>query len=484
VTYPAAVTTHAPPAPDTRRRLFGLLALVLIYLVVVYALPRPASVQPAGWRVTGVFLATIAGLMIQPLPGSPIVLIGLMMFVLLGGVTMGEALSGFATTSAWLVLAAMITARVLRDTGLARRVALLFIRQFGGSSLGVLYSLIMSDVTLAAGIPSITARGASIILPITRNIAELFHSLPGPTARLLGRFLMVGIYQGSAVASAMFLTGQATNVLAVGLAARLAHVQVTWTSWLLAGLVPGIVSCIVTPIVVYRLLPPEIKATPDAAFYARDQLVAMGPMCRSERIVLTVMIVVIGLWITAQQTGLDVTLVAFAGLAVLLITNVLQWNDALAERNAWDIFVWYGGLLTMGDVLNKTGSTAAFANGVGSMFGGLPWMVVLIATILIYYYAHYGFASISAHMLAMFPPFVVMLVGIGTPPALAVYSLACITNLTAGLTHYGTTTAPIIFAEGYVSQRDWWRAGFYVSVANILIWTTIGFAWWKLLGHW
>ena len=87
-------------------------------------------------------------------------------------------------------------------------------------------------------------------------------------------------------------------------------------------------------------------------------------------------------------------------------------------------------------------------------------------------------------MLAMFAPFVTMLVGIGTPPALAVYSLACITNLTAGLTHYGTTTAPIIFAEGYVSQRDWWRIGFYASVANIVIWTTIGFAWWKLLGHW
>ena len=81
-------------------------------------------------------------------------------------------------------------------------------------------------------------------------------------------------------------------------------------------------------------------------------------------------------------------------------------------------------------------------------------------TLVIYFYAHYAFASITTHVLAMFPPFVVMLIGLGTPPPLAVYALACLANLTAGLTHYGTTTAPIVFAEGYVSQRDWWRVGF------------------------
>ena len=479
-----------PTAPSVpffvahRRRLVKFLILVLIYLVIAHVIPRPATVQPAGWRITAIFLATIAGLMIQPLPGAPLVLIGLMMFVLVGRMPMAEALSGYATPSVWLVLAAMITARVLRDTGLARRVALLFVRQFGSSSLGVLYSLVMSDVTLATGIPSITARGASIILPITRNIAELYDSHPGPTSKRLGEFLMAGIYQGSVVACAMFLTGQASNVLAVGLAARFAQVNISWTSWLLAGLVPGLVSCAIVPYGVYRLLTPTIRQTPGAAEYARSELVRMGPMSRHERIVLGVMCSVILAWMSSQWTGLDVTVVAFAGLAALLIADVLKWDDALAERNAWDVYVWYGGLLTMGDALNKTGSTSAFASGIGAWFGGMPWMMVLLLTIVIYFYAHYAFASITAHMLAMFPPFVVMLIALGTPPALAVYSLACMANLTAGLTHYGTTTSPIVFAEGYVSQRDWWRVGFAMSVVNIITWVTIGFAWWKVLGHW
>jgi DASS family divalent anion:Na+ symporter len=467
-----------------RRRLLGLLALVAIYVVVAYGVPRPPTVSPSGWRITAVFLATIAGLMLQPLPGAALVLIGLMAFVMVGRMAMADALSGFATPSVWLVLAAMITARVLRDTGLARRIALIFVRQFGSSSLGVAYSLVMTDVTLASGVPSITARGASIILPITRSVAELYDSRPGPTSRRLGEFLMVAIYQGSAVACAMFMTGQASNVLAIGLAAKFAGVTITWTSWLLAGLLPGLVSCALVPYVVYRLLTPTLRHTPGAAAYARDELAAMGPMSGRERIALGVMAMVVALWMSSQWTRLDVTMVAFAGLAVLLIADVLRWEDALAERSAWDVFVWYGGLLTMGDALNKTGSTTAFATWVGAWFAGWPWMGVLLATLVVYFYAHYAFASITAHMLAMFPPFVAMLIGLGTPPALAVYALACMANLTAGLTHYGTTTAPIVFAEGYVTQRDWWRVGFIVSLVNLAVWTTVGFAWWKVLGHW
>jgi DASS family divalent anion:Na+ symporter len=472
------------------RRGVGLLALVLIYTLIAHVLPQPAAVTPAGWRMTGIFLATIVGLMIQPLPGSVIVLIGLMMLVLVGRLPMNEALTGYASGSVWLVLAAMMISRVLSVTGLARRVALLFVRRFGASSLGVSYSLLMTDVTLAAGIPSITARNAGIVLPITRSIAELYDSRPGPTANRLGRFLMAGLYQGSAVACAMFLTGQASNVLAVGLASQYAQVTITWSSWLIAGLIPGLASCLVVPYGVYRVLAPDIRHTPGAAAYARDELLRMGSLSRPEKISLAVFAGMILLWMTTQWharligVSLDVTLVAFLGLAVLLMTDVLTWSDALSEKSAWDVFVWYGGLLTMGEVLNKTGSTGVLAAWIGSWFVGWNWFPILLATVAFYFYAHYAFASITAHMLAMFPPFVVMLVGAGTPPALAVYTLACLANLTAGLTHYGTTTAPIVFAEGYLSQGEWWRVGLVVSILNLSIWTTVGFAWWKLLGFW
>jgi DASS family divalent anion:Na+ symporter len=473
------------PAPSrSRSRIYKLAALAGIYLVVAYGLPRPASVTPEGWRITAVFAATIAGQMLNPLPGGALVVIGLTMFVLVGGLPMTSALAGFASPSVWLVVAAILMSRVLRETGLSRRIALLFVRSFGRSSLGVSYALIMSDVTLAAGIPSITARSGSIILPVARGIAELYKSTPGPTAALLGTFLMASIYQGSAIACAMFLTGQPSNVMAAGLALKATGVTVTWPSWLLAGIVPGLASCLVVPYVVYRMAPPALTHTPAAPQYARDELEAMGRMSRREATGLVVYLSVILLWITSGWHRFDVTLVALAGVGVLLVSNVLTWDVALSERPAWDIFVWYGGLIRMGEILNETGVTRAFASAVGGSLDHLPWFAALLVTLGIYFYAHYGFASITTHLLAMFSPFVIMLVGLGAPPGLAVYSLACLANLTAGLTHYGTTTAPIVYAEHYVSLKLWWRVGFVVSIVNIAIWTTIGFAWWKLVGIW
>jgi DASS family divalent anion:Na+ symporter len=461
-----------------------LLAIAAVYVLVAHVFPRPESVNPEGWRLTAIFAATMAGLMLQPLSGAATVLIGLSAVVAFAGVPMSQALSGFAAPPVWLTLLAMLMSRVLSDTGAARRIALVFIRLFGRTSLGLSYSLAMTDVTLAIGIPSISARSGGIVLPVARSIAELFGSTPGPTAPLLGKFLMTAFYQSSVVACAMFLTGQASNVLAAKLAQDVASVSITWSSWFLAGIAPGFLSCLVVPYLVFRLLPPEIRATPGASAYARSELERMGPLRGRERGSLAVYLVVATVWMTSGWHGLEVTLVAFGAIAFMFLSRLLAWEQAVSQASAWDVFVWYGGLFSLGELLNQTGSTRVFAESLRGVFGDAAWFYVLPVVLIVYFYAHYGFASITTHLLALFPPFLAMLVAAGTPPGLAVYSLACLANLTAGLTHYGTTTAPIVFAERYVELNEWWRVGFLVSLANLAIWLTAGFLWWKLVGFW
>jgi DASS family divalent anion:Na+ symporter len=323
-----------------------------------------------------------------------------------------------------------------------------------------------------------------MILPVGRSIAELFGSTPGPTAARLGRYLLVAMYQGSAVACAMFLTGQASNVLAAGLAAKIANVDVTWSGWLLAALAPGLASCVVVPWLVHKVVPPEITHTPEAAAFAARELEVLGRIGRNEAVTLAVFTGVGLLWLTTGLHRLDVTLVAMMGLSVMLIAGTLRWDVIVAERNAWDVFIWYGGLLKMGELLNATGVPAAFATSVGGVLGGLGWFPVLLLVLLLYFWTHYAFASITSHMLALFPPFASLLIGVGVPPTLAVYSLMCLTNLPAGLTHYGTTTGPILFSQGYVTLAEWWRAGAVVGAANLIVWLTVGLAWWRLLGFW
>jgi DASS family divalent anion:Na+ symporter len=463
---------------------YGRLAvLVALYLVVAHLIPPPAAVTPQGWRLFAIFIAVIAGQMLQPISSAAVVLLGLAAMVA-NGTPMREALGGYAEPSVWLVFTAMVMARVLMDTGAARRIALLFVRKFGRRSIGIGYALVLTDITLAGGVPSITARSAGMVMPIGKAIAELFGSLPGPTAPRLGRYLFASMYQGSAVACAMFLTGQASNLLGAGLALKLANIDITWSGWFVAAIVPGLASSLMVPWLVHRLVPPEVTSTPEAAEFARGELLRLGPVVRKEAIALGVFASVGLLWLTSGVHRLDVTLVSLMGLSVLLLTKTLSWDTMTAEKSGWDVFIWYGGLLKMGELLNGTGVTKVFAEMVGGTFLGLPWMAVLLLTLIVYFYAHYFFASITAHMLAMFPPFLILMTSVGVPPLLAVYSLMCLANLTAGLTHYGTTTGPILYSQNYVTFREWWRVGFVVSSVNLVIWLTIGFAWWKTLGFW
>jgi DASS family divalent anion:Na+ symporter len=325
-------------------------------------------------------------------------------------------------------MAAFFIARALIKTGLARRIALLFVRIAGRTSLGVCYALSFSDMLLATVIPSNAARSGGVTLPIVRSLCELYGSLPGRTAALLGAFLMTAVYQNVCVTAAMFLTGQASNPVAAKAALDTLHYQVTWVGWALACVLPGLCSLAIVPLVVYRLNPPQIRRTPEAPVFAARELDAMGPMKRQEVVALAVFVAVCAGWVTSPLHGLEISITALAGVAALLVTGVLNWEDVKNEKAAWDIFVWYGGLLMLGQALNDKGLTNAFAKAVAAQFGYLGWPALFAIALLVYFYAHYGFASITTHIVAMFMPFVAVLVAMGAPKGWMVFAFACFAN--------------------------------------------------------
>ena len=466
-----------------RSRLIDGAIVVALYFIVQLA-PRPAAIQPEGWRLLGIFAATIGGLILQPIPGGAVVLMAVTLASVAGGLTIQQALEGYGDPTVWLVMAAFFISIAMIKSGFARRVALIFVRAFGKSSLGITYALSLTDMLLAGIIPSNGARSGGVVLPIARSIAELYGSRPGETSTRLGSFLITAVYQNICVTAAMFMTGQASNPLAAKIATDTFHYPVTWPLWALAGIVPGLCSLAFLPYLIYRIDPPEIRKTPEAAAFAASELRSMGPMDRGQRIVLTVFVTVCGLWITSPLHHLEIAIPALLGACALLAAGTLQWEDVLAERAAWDIFIWYGGLVRLGKALNDAGVTREFARRVGGLFPGSSWPLLFAVALLIYFYTHYGFASITAHILAMFAPFVVVLTAKGAPLGLCIFAFACFANFAAGLTHYGTTPTPMFYATGYVSFGKWWKAGFVASLANLGIWSSVGFAWWKVIGIW
>jgi DASS family divalent anion:Na+ symporter len=489
-------TTNAEGARrQTRRsRIVKWSVIVLAALAVAFA-PVPSGITPQAWRLLAIFIATIIGSILRPVPGGAMVLLGVSAIVVTGALPVDQALRGYADPIVWLVLAAFMMSRGMIKTGLGRRIALLFVRAIGRHSLGLGYALVSTDMVLATIIPSNGARSGGIVFPIAKSIAEAYESEPGPTARRLGGFLTVLLYQCDVVICAMFLTGQASNAIIAKLAQQVTGIELTYPRWTLGAIAPGLVSLLAVPLLLYRLFPPEVKHTPGASEFAAAELKRMGRMSWPERIMLAVFAMVAALWMAPALRGVDYAVfqvlgnlnyavVALLGICALLLSGVLEWEDVIAERGAWDVFIWYGGLVRMAEALGETGITKRFAEFAASFTAGWTWWAALAGLLLVYFYAHYGFASITAHVTAMYIPFLIVILAAGAPPYLAVLSLAYFSNLDASLTHYGTTPAPIWFGAGYVKQRTWWWLGLVVSVTNILIWVMVGFAWWKLLRWW
>jgi DASS family divalent anion:Na+ symporter len=459
-------------------------AIVLLVAGGILLIPVPEGVTPQSWRLLAIFAATITGSIVRPIPGAAVVLLGITALPLFNVMKMNEVLAGYADPVVWLVLAAFFISRGMIKTGLGRRIAFLFIKAIGRHSLGLSYALASTETLLATVIPSTGARSGGIIFPIAKSLAEAYESRPGPTARRLGAFLMASVYQCNVIVCAMFLTGQASNPIIARFAQETTGIDITYARWAIGAIVPGLLSLIIVPYLFYRVFPPEIKHTPAAGDFAAKELHLMGPMKWSEWLMLLVFGVVAILWMTNRFHGIDYAAVALLGISVLLITGVLDWEDLITEKAAWAVFIWYGGLIRMAEALGQTGLTKRFAEAAAGLTTGWTWWLALASLLLIYFYAHYVFASITAHVTAMFVPFLIVILAAGAPPYLAVLSLAYFSNLSASLTHYGTTPAPIYFGAGYTTQRTWWWLGLIASITTIIIWSVVGVAWWKILRLW
>ena len=395
----------------------------------------------------------------------------------------------------WLIGASIMISRGLTKTGLGARIGYAFIAAFGKRTLGIGYALALSELVIAPVTPSNTARGGAIIHPIMRAIALSFGSDPEQgTQNRIGRYLALVNYQANPITSVMFITATAPNPLVVKLVADAtgAQIQLSWGTWALAMLLPGLVAIALMPWIIYLLYPPEIKRTPDAAAFAREKLTALGPVQPGEWIMLGTFALLLVLW---------------AGVpAMLLRPGVERRSDhhrlhrpggAAAQRRARlggraqgkERMGHRGLVLGAGDDGQLPEQARPDPPGCRSRSSpasarwGSSWAAPRRCSCWPYLYAHYFFASTTAHITAMFAAFYTAGLALGAPPMPFALIMAAASSIMMTLTHYATGTSPVIFGSGYTTLGEGWKVGFVMSVL-LLVWVVVGGAWWRVLGHW
>ena len=476
-------------------------ALLPVAVTLVLALmPAPGGLPQHAWYFFAIFAGVIVGLMVEPLPGGAVGLIGVTLVAVLAPYALFApaelakpgfkpaaealkwALSGFSNGTVWLIFGAFMFALGYEKTGLGRRIALTLVKAMGRRTLTLGYAITIADTLLAPFTPSNTARSGGTIYPVIRNLPALYDSKPNdPSSRRIGSYLMWVAIAATCVTSSMFLTALAPNLLALELVKKTAGVEIGWAQWFLAFAPVGVLLLVLIPLVAYWIYPPEVKSGDEVPRWAAEELRKLGGITGRELTLGALVLVALTLWIFGGKV-IDATVVALVVISLMLVTGVVTWEDITANKAAWNTLAWFATLVALAGGLSKVGFVKWFADGVaGSMSGYTPF-AAMVGLVLVFYFTHYIFASITAHVTAMLP--VMLAVGM-TIPGLDMAQFALLLCLTLGimgmLTPYATGPSPVYYGSGYLPAKDYWILGAVFGVLFIAAFLLIGLPWMAMI---
>jgi len=470
--------TDGPPA--RRVRLARLATLVVCLALWLWPVPQGLSAQV--WHLFALFVAAILAVMVDALPILTSSILALAAAVLTGTLAPDQAYSGFANSTILLIVVAFLVARAVITCGLGQRIGHAVVSAFGRSTLGLVYSVFLVDAVIAPAFPSNTAR-SGVIYPLAVSLAEAAGARPGdPSRRRLGALLMFSGIASLSLSSALWLTAMAANPLGAEIA-RPFGVQIGFGSWLVAASVPTLAAMVLLPLVLYKLIPPEVTATPDAPAAARAALAALGPLSRNERIVSVVFVVMVALWGMAATWNLDSTAVAFLGLGVMLATGVLTPSDIAQEGDVLATFIWFAVLFTLSGQLNELGFMGYIGRSLAGAMGGLAPLLAGLILILAYVLLHYLFVSQTAHLLALFGVFLDVGVKLGVPAVPLAFLLLFATNFFSGIAPQGSSANLLFAGSGYLTQGELYRIGAIATAFNLLVYIVVGLPWLMLVAR-
>ncbi len=454
--------------------------LPLLLGVVIALFPAPQGLSLTAWYYFAIFAAVILALILEPMPAAAIGFIGVFLVATLGlagpkpSDSIRWALSGFSNTTVWLIFGAFMFALGYEKTGLGRRIALVLVEFLGKRTLGLGYAVAFSDLILAPFTPSNTARSAGTIFPIIRNIPGLYGSAPGETSRKIGAYIMWTAFATTCVTSSMFITALAPNLLALELVNKTAKISISWTEWFLGFLPVGIILFSVLPYLIYKIYPPEIKASTEVQAWATGELGKMGKFTRKELVMALLAILALTLWIFGGKI-VDATTAAGVVISLMVITGIVTWDDILSNKAAWNVLVWFATLVAMADGLNKVGFVTWFAKSASALLTGMSPIVIMVCLVAIFFLVHYMFASITAHVTAVLP---VMLAAGALVPGIPVKVFALLLCYSLGImgiiSPYATGPGPVYFGSGYVNRKDFWTLGLIFGLIFLAVLLAVG----------
>ncbi|KAJ2363448.1 hypothetical protein IW150_006731, partial [Coemansia sp. RSA 2607] len=269
----------------------------------------------------------------------------------------------------------------------------------GRSTVGIGYAICIAELVLAPFIPSNTARGGGIVYPIVESVIASLGVSPQMGENALGGFLSIVASHANLLSSSLFITGMAGNPIVASKAVSIFGIEFGFSEWVLGASVPALLLIFMLPPIMHAYLRPQVDFVRlEQEIHRQNQ--ELGPVTASEYKLCGTLFCCLVLWVGTPYFGIDATVVAYMAIIILILVNVLNWDDVVKNHKAWDTFFWLASFIVLAEQLSALGVTSWIGNSLSKSLQNASPLSSTLSLSVAYFFSMYLFSSISSHVVA------------------------------------------------------------------------------------
>ncbi|MDB4637365.1 MAG: SLC13 family permease [Planctomycetaceae bacterium] len=499
--------------------------LGIVLFLIVWFLPTPAGLSPAGQRLLATTLLMGTYWLTSAIPIYVTSLIPLSLFPILGILSAKEVAASYISHTVFLYFGGFVIALGIERWGLHRRIALRILTSVGSSPQRVVLGFMLATGFLSMWISNTAT--TLLMLPIALSLTTSLREVSGDQEQNHSYFetaLLLGIAYSASIGGMLTLVGTPTNVAFVEIFQRNfpEAPEISMGAWITAFLPLGLIFFL---IVWWKLCRSIERTTPVGKHFFRERLSALGPASQGEKWMLAVFGVTAALWMFRSDLdfGLGFVIPGWKHLAARWLVSGLSMgqgdhpidimqaagflNDSTVamtmcilmflipvttgsreskhkvplmdwetlNKMPWGILLLFGGGFALADAFTSTGLSNWIGFAASELLGTQPtWVIVAGVCFVLTFMTE--FTTNVATVSALLPVLAALSLNLGIDPRLIMIP-ATLSTSCAFMLPIATPPNAIVFGSGRIRTQDMAKHGIVLNLIGVVLITVVTFTW-------
>lgn len=360
------------------KRIVALVAAIVIVVISAVS-PVPDGLSREGLTVLGLMVGNMVCWVGDVAPKSVIGAISLILLPLLGiAPSLDDALKNFSSSIIFFLGAAAALSAAVKKSTLPHRIMHFFLRLFGKSTRLIILAFMVATGLVSAIMTDLAAciLCVAVVLPLFDE-DERFKDNPN-----FVKCILIGVPAAALAGGTATPIGSASNITMMGLLSESIGLDVSWARWMSVGIPISIISLLLSWAAMCAVLRP--KPFSQEEFDSFSTLVSdQGKLSVFDIKTIVMIVVLFLLWAFSDVIGVNTTIIALAGMAVMFLPgmDMITWGE-FKEEAPWDMLVMLGCLFSVAAYLLSTGAVEWISGTVLAGVTELPPFLFLFVICL------------------------------------------------------------------------------------------------------